>query len=134
MKEKSLYYTSFFYAIAGLLSGIFYREFTKVNEFEGVTILKGTHTHLLVLGFMFFLIVLILAKLFAVNEVRSFTLWFIVYNAGLVLTLVTMYVRGIAQVQGFDINGLNHFAGLGHAVLGAGIIWFMFMLGKKLQK
>ena len=38
------------YAIAAMLGGVFYREFTKWNEFTGVTTLGKVHTHLFLLG------------------------------------------------------------------------------------
>ncbi|WGU92033.1 DUF2871 domain-containing protein [Paenibacillus dendritiformis] len=131
---KKLYVTSFIYAVLGLLAGVFFREFTKLNGFTDYTMLKPLHTHLLVLGFLFFLVLLILARLFRVHEVRSFTAWYYVYNAGMLMTIGTMTTRGILQVLGRDMNGLNHMAGLGHAIVGAAIIWLMVLLGKTLKE
>ena len=51
---------SSFYLLFGLVMGIFSREFTKLNNFSGYTVLKSVHTHTLVLGFLFFIIVLLL--------------------------------------------------------------------------
>lgn len=130
---KKLYYTSFFYAVLGLMAGIFYREITKHSDFTGSTILVALHTHILVLGFMFFIITLILSKLFQVHEAKSFGVWYIVYNAGLLLTIVTMAARGMLQMNGEDISFLPHIAGLGHAILGAGIIWLLILLGKRIK-
>ena len=53
---KKLMYSSAFYTILGLLSGIFYREMTKAEEFSGYSQLNVTHTHLLVLGTIMFLL------------------------------------------------------------------------------
>ncbi|MCE5171486.1 DUF2871 domain-containing protein [Paenibacillus profundus] len=131
---RKLYVTSFAYAILGLVAGIFFREFTKINEYTAYTTLKPLHTHILVLGFMFFLILTLLAKTFRVHETRSFGPWYFVYNGGLIVTLIAMTVRGVLQVNGTDMNGLNHIAGLGHAILGASIIWFMVLLGKKIKE
>ena len=36
-------------AIAAMLGGVFYREFTKFNSFSGVTALGKVHTHLFLL-------------------------------------------------------------------------------------
>ena len=47
---------SFMYAIAALLSGVFYREFTKILDFTGNTTLAFTHLHLFVLGTIMFLL------------------------------------------------------------------------------
>ncbi|WP_410768502.1 DUF2871 domain-containing protein [Fontibacillus sp. BL9] len=130
---KKLYYTSFFYAIIGLLAGVFYREITKHSDFTGDTILVALHTHILVLGFLFFLIVLILGKLFGVHEAKSFKAWYLVYNLGLLITIGSMATRGMLQLEQSDISFLPHIAGLGHAVLGAGFIWLLIMLGKKIK-
>ncbi len=51
---KKLLNASFIYMLAGVASGLFYREFTKLNDFpEGqFTQLGLAHTHLLTLGFI----------------------------------------------------------------------------------
>ncbi|WP_088547218.1 DUF2871 domain-containing protein [Paenibacillus aquistagni] len=130
---KRLYYTSFFYAILGLISGIFYREYTKLNDFTGNTILKGLHTHILVLGFLFFLVAMILDKLFQIHQSKTFNAWYIIYNVGLIISLAAMTMRGLLQVQGEDLSFLPHIAGLGHAILGAGIIWLLALLRKHVK-
>lgn len=130
---KKLYYTSFFYAILGLIAGVAYREITKMNDFEGNTLLVALHTHILVLGFFFFIIALILAKLFNIHEAKSFGAWYIVYNIGLLITIGTMATRGMLQINGTDISFLPHIAGLGHAIVGAGIIWLLILLGKRIK-
>lgn len=130
---KKLYYTSFFYAILGLLAGIFYREVTKLNEFTGKTVLVGAHTHILVLGFLFFLIALILCKLFNIHEAKSFNAWYLVYNLGLLITIGTMVTRGMLQINGSDISFLPHIAGLGHTILGIGFVWMLILLGKRIK-
>lgn len=130
---KRLYYTSFFYAILGLISGIFYREYTKLNDFTGNTILKGLHTHILVLGFLFFLVAMILDKLFQIHQSKTFNVWYIIYNVGLIISLAAMTMRGLLQVQGEDLSFLPHIAGLGHAILGAGIIWLLALLRKHVK-
>ena len=59
----------------GVLSGLFYREYTKGKSFDGFTQLSVVHTHLLTLGFIVLLLVLILEKLFALSASRLFG-WF----------------------------------------------------------
>ena len=59
---------SSFYLLFGLVMGIFSREFTKLNNFSGYTVLKSVHTHTLVLGFLFFIIVLLLEKNFTISN------------------------------------------------------------------
>ncbi len=130
---KKLYYTSLFYVVLGLLSGISYREITKANDFTGETVLAGLHTHILVLGFVVFLLTLILAKVFNVHEAKSFGIWYIVYNIGLLITIGAMAVRGMLQINGDDISFLPHIAGLGHMILGSGMIWLLLLLRKRLK-
>ena len=40
------------YAISAMVGGVFYREFTKFNDFEGITMLGKVHTHLFLLGML----------------------------------------------------------------------------------
>lgn len=131
---KKLYYSSLFYLILGLLAGIFYREFTKIMEFTGETVLVATHTHILVLGFLFFLLVLGLAKQFGVHKHSAFSSWFIVYHVSFLGMIGTLVARGIMQVNGTDFEGLPHMAGLTHALLGGSLIWFMVLVGKSIKE
>lgn len=55
------------YMIIGLISGVYFREMTKFNDFESWTQLSVIHTHTLILGMFFFLIVLLLEKKFQFN-------------------------------------------------------------------
>lgn len=131
---KKLYYTSLFYLVLGLILGVFYREFTKFNNFDGYTTLKVSHPHALMLGFLFFMILAIISTLSDLKHIKGFNICYISYNFGLMLTLVTFLWRGILQVKGLDFNGLNHIAGLGHAILGGSLIWFMFIIQKSLKE
>ncbi|MGG6311687.1 DUF2871 family protein [Paenibacillus macerans] len=95
--------------------------------------LGALHTHLLALGFLFFLIVLCLGKLFDVHEAKSFGAWYAVYNLGLLVTVGTMAARGMLQVDGNDLSALPYIAGLGHMILGAGIVWLLVLLGRRVR-
>ena len=53
--------TALIYAIAAMAGGVFYREFTKYNDFTGVTALGKVHPHLFLLGMLVFLIVALFA-------------------------------------------------------------------------
>ena len=52
---------SLIYAIAAMVGGVFYREFTKFNGYTGVTALGKVHTHLFLLGMVLFLLVALFA-------------------------------------------------------------------------
>lgn len=122
-----------FYMILGLIMGVFYREFTKLNNFEGKTVLGVVHTHALTLGFIFFILVLLLEKNFILSKVKSFNIWNIFYNISLIYVLITLSLRGIMQVLGSDFAGLSHIAGLGHALLGIALVWFIIIVNKAIK-
>lgn len=70
---KKLYYAAVAYGILGLAAGLFYRDYTKLNDFTGSTQLVVMHTHLLALGgACFMLIVLALEKLFTLSKTKWF--------------------------------------------------------------
>ncbi len=50
------------YALAAMAAGVFYREFTKFNGFDGVTALGKVHTHLFLLGMVVFLLAALFAR------------------------------------------------------------------------
>lgn len=127
---KKYYYAAFTYLVLGLIAGVFYRELTKAVGFTGDTVLRGVHTHLLVLGCLFFLMVLLLEKNFGLAHLKGMKAWFIIYQVALVTVVATMVVRGVAEVKGFEVAGLSHMAGLTHALLGISLVWFMTLLGK----
>lgn len=47
---------SIVYAVLALVGGVFYREFTKMNDYAAWTTLSVVHTHYFILGMIFFLI------------------------------------------------------------------------------
>lgn len=127
---------SFFYSMLGMFLGVFYREFTKLNDYAGETVLSGLHTHVLVLGMFFFIIVLILEKLFELTKNKRFNGFFITYNIGLVLTVVMMAVRGYVEVLKLDIStmidsSISGIAGLGHIIMAiAYVLFFLILLNR----
>lgn len=130
---QKIFKISSFYLFLGLALGVFYREFTKFNNFTGKTTLGLTHAHTLILGFVFFMIVLLLEKNFKISSSKSFKSWIVTYNVGLIYVISTLVFRGILQIQGIDFNGLSHIAGLGHAILGVSLIWFSVMVNKVIK-
>ena len=123
---KKLLNASFAYMVAGVLSGLFYREFTKLNDFpEGqFTQLGLAHTHLLTLGFIVLLIVLALEKLFAISRSTKLFNWFFgLYNAGVILTSAMLIWHGSLTVLGLESTAMiAGIAGLGHMLLTAGMV------------
>ena len=100
---RRLLIASFAYMVTGVLSGLFYREFTKLNDFpEGEFSQLGlAHTHLLTLGFMVLLIVLVTEKVFTISRSPRLFAWFFwLYNAGVVLTSAMLILHGTLTVLG----------------------------------
>jgi len=129
---KRLLNASFIYLLVGVASGLFYREFTKANDFTdgAFTQLGVVHTHLLTLGFIVLLIVLILEKVFTITRSpRLFSWFFWLYNAGLVLTAGMMLWHGSLTVLGQESTAMiAGIAGLGHILLTAALIVFFVAL------
>lgn len=97
------------YAILALAGGVFFREFTKINGFDGTTTLAFIHPHYLALGMLFFVV------------------------------LVMLLVRGVFQVLGTALpNGadaaISGMAGLGHIVLGVSLVLVLFKVKKAVQE
>lgn len=113
------------YAVLALVGGVFYREFTKFNGFEGVTSLGFVHVHYLALGALFFLALLVLDRLFGVSARLSKLV--VAYQVGLNLTVVMMVVRGVAQVLALPLSAgagaaISGIAGIGHIILGVSLV------------
>lgn len=134
---KKMINTAFTYALLAMAGGVFYREFTKFNHFTGQTNLGFVHTHLFVLGMIGFLIVALFVKnLPHILADKKFKIFYILYNIGLCLTAVTLAWRGIIQVLAIPVsNGLSAsiagIAGIGHILLGIGIVLFFLIIRKK---
>ncbi|MFC7446773.1 DUF2871 domain-containing protein [Rhodococcus daqingensis] len=134
-KMRKSYHAAHIYMILGVLSGLYYREITKINEFEGDTQLSVVHTHLLTLGMLGFLIVLALDKQFNLSGARQFTYFFWFYNTGIAVTVLAMVFRGTQTVLGNDVpEAVSLVAGLGHIVLTVGLILLFILLGKRLNE
>lgn len=133
---KKLVKLSFFYSMLGMFLGVFYREFTKVNGFTGKIVLGGLHTHSFVLGMFFFLILLLLEKLFDITKHKRFNLFLITYNIGLLLMVVMMTVRGCVEVLNLEIStmmdsSISGVAGISHIIMAiAYILFFVILLNR----
>ncbi len=103
--EKRYANFAFFYAIIAMIFGVFYREFTKLNHFTGQTNLSILHTHYFLLGMFFFLILILVEKLFAFSD-KTIKKFILVYQ-------IRLNITGIA--------------GIGHSLMG---ISFIFILRK----
>lgn len=135
LKMKKMIKIAFTYAILAMVAGVFYREFTKFNGFDGRTTLSFMHTHLFMLGMMMFLMVSLFVSNYKIHEHKKFKLFMIAYNIGVPLTVIMMLIRGIVQVLAINVTtgisaAISGISGIGHIFTGVGIIFlFLSILG-----
>ena len=129
---KKYYLSSVIYAILALLGGVFYREFTKGFSYVDKTTLSVVHVHYLVLGTVFFLLLLLLQKSFSFEDKKT-NVAIVLYHVGLNLTCAMFLVRGILQVtltplsDGLD-GMVSGFAGIGHVILGVSLLLLLVFI------
>lgn len=111
---KRLMNASIVYGVLGLIGGVFYREFTTLSVF---------HTRYLMLGMVFFLLLVVVEKNFHFvdNKVLKYLTF---YHIGLNLTVVMLVIRGVVQVFSLDVSSaaISGVAGIGHLILGISMV------------
>lgn len=132
-------YTAFVFGVTGVLSGLYYRELTNFNDFadRSASQLPLVHTHLLVLGFVFLLVVLVLERLFAVSAAapRAFSWFYWLWTVGVAVTGAMMLVKGTLVVLGKDASSAAFagIAGLGHISLSVAVVMLFVALRAALK-
>ncbi|KAB7668856.1 DUF2871 domain-containing protein [Bacillus sp. B1-b2] len=132
---KKVLNIAFFYALLGLVSGVYYREFTKMQHFTGETQLSVVHTHSFALGMIIMLIVYLYCYTMKIHTVGNFNAFFYFYNSGVISTICLMLTRGTLQVLEYDLSSgldsmISGIAGLGHIAVTIGIVLFFLVLRK----
>ena len=91
--------------------GVFYREFTTLSV---------VHTHYLMLGMVFFLLLVVVEKNFHFvdNKVLKYLLF---YHIVLILTVFLLTIRGVVQVLSLDVSSAV-LSGIAHLILGISMI------------
>lgn len=130
--EKKLFINAAIYGVLGLAAGLFWRTYTHHMGMEDSQHLSMLHTHILTLGFFFFLIVLALEKLYKLSAHKKlFRMFYWHYAVGLAMTVGGMFAIGLVQSNGgTEGPALAGISGLGHILLTAGVIIFIFNLKK----
>ena len=123
------------YAVLALINGVFYREFTKYNNFTTKTSLAVVYTHYFILGMLFFLLLLLFEKNFTFTDIK-FKKILIAYQFGLNLTMLMLIIRGITQVLNTDLSNstnamISGIAGIGHIFLGVSLVLILLKVSKK---
>ena len=127
--------TALVYAAAAMAGGVFYREFTKWNDFTGVTALGKVHVHFFFLGMMMFLVVSLFSLQLDLQKQKLFRMFFFCYNIGVPLTGILLVVRGVVQVLGIPLSkgasaSISGIAGMGHILTGIGLVLLLLSLKK----
>lgn len=136
---KSILENSFVYLVLGLAAGVFFREFTKFNAFDGSSYLSLMHAHVLILGTVLSLVSYLAFKqvpalsekrLACVRRANHF------WNTGVLITVVLMLLRGIITILGNNYTSkaqdaaFSGIAGIGHILLALGLIYTFLMIFK----
>lgn len=130
--KKSLNY-ALAYAILALCGGVFYREFTRFNDFKGTTALGKIHTHFFLLGMVMYLIIALFARHYDLYSMKTFKAFRGIYNTGVPMTGIMLGFRGVFDVlpdkltEGTD-KAISGIAGIGHVLTGVGIILLLVSL------
>ena len=123
------------YTVAAMVAGVFYREFTKFNNFTADTTLSVLHTHLFSLGMIIFLILALFALNSNLETIKGFNKNVVVYNIGVIGASILMFVRGVIQVLSIEISSainasISGISGIFHIILAVGLIGIILSLRK----
>lgn len=78
---------SIVYAVLAMIGGVFYREFTKMNDYTTWTTLSVVHTHYFILGMTFFLVLGVVSTRVRFKSNRAV----LFYNIGLFSRLLCLW-------------------------------------------
>ena len=126
---------AFLYAIAAMVFGVFYREFTKFSGFSGRTSLAFLHTHYFMLGMFFFLVLMLVEKALAFSGQNIGRVLF-AYHLGLNITALRLLMRGLTQVLGTPLSkgldaSISGISGIGHILTGVCILLLLLRIRKR---
>ena len=118
---------AFAYAMTAIASGVFYREFTKLQGFDGRTALAFTHLHLFALGTLVFLLLALFSQSLDLEKQKSFRVFLALYNVGLPFMVAMFYVRGILLVLGTALSAganaaVSGVSGIAHTILTVALV------------
>lgn len=99
-----------------------------MNDYTAWTTLFVVHTHYIILGMMFFLIL----RLISMNMNLKINGAVLFYNIGLNLTAIMLIVRGIIQVLDLNVISalISGIASIGHIILGVSLILILLDIKK----
>lgn len=140
IRMKQLFRTFLIFLILALAVEAGILICTKVagwNNFEsGRPFLAAVHVHLMAMGALFFLIQMILEKIFCLSENRWYKIFYILYLTGISIAVALMLYKGFAQIFEFSvIRGLTEGgAAIGHTAAFVGLFFFARSLYERAVK
>lgn len=134
--EKHCIRQALIYAVIAMAGGVFYREFTKFRHFTGTTRLSVVHTHYFLLGMIFFLLLVLLEKSYRFSENKNASKAVLIYQIGLNITGIMLFVRGLIQILIPEISkaldaSVSGISGIGHVLLGISLIYILILIKRR---
>lgn len=126
---------AFVYGVFAMMSGVFYREFTKWNGYTGKTTLAFTHLHLFVLGSVLFLLLALFSQITDLEQKKTFQYFLRMYNIALPFMIMMFFVRGIFQTLQIELSSgisamISGIAGLSHIMMAIAVVLLFTALQK----
>ena len=129
---KRTVYIGFAYAVLGLTAGVFNVWFSRGYGFDGSSALSTVHTHLLMLGMTFNLLAGVVISQLGMPRDAVVKTYCAIFNLGVATAAFAQLWRGVHEVRGTDFSQLVEWyepairltAGVGHALIGVGLIIF----------
>lgn len=126
---------AFVYGVFAMMSGVFYREFTKWNGYTGKTTLAFTHLHLFVLGSALFLLLALFSQITDLEQKKTFQYFLRLYNIALPFMIMMFFVRGIFQTLQIELSSgisamISGIAGLSHIMMAIAVVLLFAALQK----
>lgn len=126
---------AFVYGVFAMMSGVFYREFTKWNGYTGKTTLAFTHLHLFVLGSALFLLLALFSQITELEQKKTFQYFLRLYNIALPFMIMMFFVRGIFQTLQIELSSgisamISGIAGLSHIMMAIAVVLLFTALQK----
>ena len=123
------------YALAAMACVVYFREFTMVEVFTGLSHLTVVHTHYFLLGMFFFLLLMLAEKSLSFSSSRTAKA-VVTYQAGLNITALGLLARGFTQVWGTALSrgmdaSLSGVSGIGHILMGVSLVLILLDIRKK---
>ncbi len=121
------------FAVYGLAAGVYFREFTKFNDFTDRTMLSMAHVHILSLGLAGYLLIALLIKVLNIAPGKKTRFASGMYSVGILLASLMMLLRGTMEVAGLPISEMTDgmiagLAGLGHIMTAVGLLSFLSLI------